>query len=96
MPVTPAAQNELEKLDMLLSKLDAVRYALSEVLDFFVTSGVGSSDTDSAHGTIQDYRHRVQRTERSLQELQRSSATLAGMSQQKKHDRQWEDVAATC
>lgn len=87
MAVTPAVQNELEKLDMLLSKLDAVRYALPEVLDFFMTATGGLPATDNAQGTIQDYRYRVQTTERSLQNLQRSSASLAGMLRRKRRNR---------
>lgn len=78
---SPAAQNELEKLDMLLSKLDAVRYALPEVLDFFMNPTAGLSTSGNAQDTIQDYRYRVDRAERSLQDLQRSSASsLTGVS----------------
>lgn len=77
---TPAAQNELEKLDMLLSKLDAVRYALPEVLNFFMDPKGGLSASANNQETIQDYRYRVKRAERSLQDLQRNSASLSGVS----------------
>lgn len=77
---TPAAQNELEKLEMLLSKLDAVRYALPEVLGFFTNPSTGLDANNNLQETIQDYRFRVQRAERSLQDLQRSSGSLAGVS----------------
>lgn len=77
---SPAAQNELEKLDMLLSKLDAARYALPEVLDFFMNPKANLSTSGNAQDTIQDYRYRVHRVERSLLDLQRSSASLTGVS----------------
>ena len=80
---TPAAQNELEKLDMLLTKLDAVRYALPEVLAFFTTAPSSSSVSTAGQISgpqerLQDYRHRVQKAERSLLDLQNTSGSLAG------------------
>lgn len=73
-----ATQNELEKLDMLLTKLDAVRYALPEVLGFFTSSASGPAGISNPQDRIQDYRYRVQKAERSLQDLQHSSSSLAG------------------
>lgn len=74
---TPATQNEVEKLEMLLTKLDAVRYALPEVVELLMGSS-NELHTGNPQSKAQDFRHRVRNAERSFQDLQRSSSSLAG------------------
>lgn len=77
---TPEARNQLEKLDILLSKVDAVRFALPEIVDFFTGSTARTSSVPQDPQTsVLEYRDRVKKAERSIAELQTGAVALGGM-----------------
>lgn len=73
-PVLLSTLSDLERVDLLLLKLDNVRFALPAVLR--ALSGAGTS---SVEDTVLEYRKTVANTSKSLDELDEGAQGCSGM-----------------
>lgn len=69
--------NDIERLDLLLLKLDDARFALPAVLRALSGAG-GSSSLQSVEETVLEYRNRVSNATTRLDELQTSALASTG------------------
>lgn len=85
---TAASLNELERLDGLLRKTDAARYALPAIVQALsVSSSSVNGSTASAENPLLGYRNAVSRATSSLNELGQATDAASGVLENVHSDR---------